>query len=83
LERARFAAFYWTFSKLDVLETESRLSKHAAQATFESREAAERMYTAERQRMIADRYGSASQITYFETPVIVDNSAAEATGRAA
>ena len=41
---------------------------------WESREAAERMYTAEWKKMIADRYGTPPQITYFEAPVIVDNS---------
>ena len=35
---------------------------------WESREAAERMYTADWKKMIADRYGTAPQITYFETP---------------
>lgn len=41
---------------------------------WESREAAERLYTAEWRKMITDRYGSAPEISYFETPVIVDNS---------
>ena len=40
---------------------------------WESREAAERVYTADWRKMIADRYGSAPEITFFETPVIVDN----------
>jgi hypothetical protein len=40
---------------------------------WESREAAERVYTAEWRKMIAERYGSAPEISFFETPVIVDN----------
>ena len=50
---------------------------------WDSREAAERMYTPEWNKMIADRYGSPPQISYFETPVIVDNSKADAASRAA
>jgi hypothetical protein len=42
---------------------------------WESREAAERVYSAEWRKMISDRYGNAPEISYFETPVIVDNSA--------
>ena len=34
---------------------------------WESREAAERMYTADWKKMIADRYGTAPQISYFAT----------------
>lgn len=41
---------------------------------WESREAAERVYTAEWRRMIAERYGAAPEISYFETPVVVDNT---------
>jgi hypothetical protein len=41
---------------------------------WESREAAERVYTAEWRQMIADRYGTAPEISFFETPVIVDNT---------
>jgi hypothetical protein len=40
---------------------------------WESREAAERVYNAEWRKMITDRYGAAPEISYFETPVIVDN----------
>ena len=50
---------------------------------WESREAAERMYTDEWKKMIADRYGTPPQITYFETPVIVDNAGVKAAERAA
>jgi hypothetical protein len=46
---------------------------------WESREAAERVYNAEWRKMIADRYGSAPEISYFETPVIVDNSQGNVT----
>jgi hypothetical protein len=42
---------------------------------WESREAAERVYNAEWRKMIAERYGAAPEISYFETPVIVDNAA--------
>jgi hypothetical protein len=41
---------------------------------WESREAAERVYNAEWRKMIAERYGSAPEISFFETPVIVDNA---------
>ena len=40
---------------------------------WESREAAERVYNAEWRKMITERYGSAPEISFFETPVIVDN----------
>jgi len=41
------------------------------------------MYTADWKKMIADRSGTAPQSTYFETPVIVDNSEPAAADRAA
>jgi hypothetical protein len=41
---------------------------------WESREAAERQYSQEWRDMIAERYGAPPEITYYETPVIVDNS---------
>ena len=41
---------------------------------WESREAAERVYNSEWRKMITDRYGSPPEISYFETPVIVDNA---------
>ena len=41
---------------------------------WESREAAERVYTAEWKKMIADRYGAEPDIAYFETAVVVDNA---------
>ena len=46
---------------------------------WESREAAERVYNAEWRKMITERYGSAPEISYFETPVIVHNSQGKAT----
>ena len=50
---------------------------------WESREAAERMYSPEWRKMIADRYGTPPQITDFETPVIVDNATEGAASQAA
>jgi hypothetical protein len=40
---------------------------------WESREAADRVYNADWRKMIADRYGAPPEISYFESPVIVDN----------
>ena len=44
---------------------------------WESREAAEQVYTAEWRKYIAERYGSEPSITYFESPVVVDNLSGE------
>jgi hypothetical protein len=44
---------------------------------WESREAAEAVYTPEWRRMIAERYGAEPDILYFETPIIVDNETEE------
>lgn len=44
---------------------------------WKSREAAERVYTAEWKRTIADRYGAEPEILYFTTPVVVDNETDE------
>jgi hypothetical protein len=41
---------------------------------WESRESAERVYNSEWRKMIADRYGASPEISYFETPVVVDNA---------
>lgn len=41
---------------------------------WESREAADRQYSAAWKGMIADRFGTPPEITYYETPVIVDNA---------
>ena len=40
---------------------------------WKSRADGEKVYTAEWRRMIADRYGAEPEITFFESPVIVDN----------
>lgn len=40
---------------------------------WESRAAAERLYTQAFRDMIAEKYAGPPQITYFESPVIVDN----------
>jgi hypothetical protein len=49
---------------------------------WESREAAERMYSDAWRKMIAERYGAAPEITYYETPVIVDNASRPASAAA-
>lgn len=41
---------------------------------WESRAAAEAVYNAEWRQRIASHYGAEPEITYFESPVIVDNS---------
>jgi len=50
---------------------------------WESRAAAERVYTPEWKKMIADRYGAAPEISFFESPVIVDNAASKPRADAA
>lgn len=40
---------------------------------WESRAAADKVYTAEWKKTIAERYGAEPEILYFDTPVIVDN----------
>jgi arabinogalactan endo-1,4-beta-galactosidase len=40
---------------------------------WESRQAAEKMYTAEWKKMIAERYGAEPEIEWLENPVTVDN----------
>src|ERR1043165_5572330 len=42
---------------------------------WKSRAYAEKDYTAEWRAMIAQRYGAEPEITYYESPVIVDNDA--------
>jgi len=42
-----------------------------------SRGHAERFYTVEWKKFILDKYGSKPTITYFDTPVVVDNDAGE------
>lgn len=41
---------------------------------WESREAADRVYNAEWRKMITERYGAPPEISFFETPVVVDNT---------
>lgn len=50
---------------------------------WESREAAERMYSDAWKKSIAEKYGNPPQITYYETTVIVDNSRGKASVDAA
>lgn len=46
---------------------------------WESRAAAEAVYTRQWRQMIAERYGAEPQITFFSTPVIVDNAIGKVT----
>jgi hypothetical protein len=41
---------------------------------WENRDAADKQYSAAWKNMIADKFGNAPEITYYDTPVIVDNS---------
>ena len=41
---------------------------------WESREAADAVYTDEWRAMITEKYGAAPDVKYFDSPVIVDNS---------
>ena len=47
---------------------------------WKSRADAEKVYTAEWRAMIAQRYGAEPEITFFESPVIVDNDAQSVQG---
>lgn len=40
---------------------------------WQSRNAAEKVYDNDWKKFISDKYGSEPRITYFETPIIVDN----------
>jgi hypothetical protein len=42
---------------------------------WESREAAENMYSDAWRRQIAERFGAAPEIEYFDTPLVIDNAA--------
>ncbi len=42
---------------------------------WESREEAEQLYSAEWRQAITDKFGSEPSVTYFKSPVIVDNLA--------
>ena len=44
---------------------------------WQSRKDAEKLYDNEWQKFIFDKYGSEPRITYFESPVIVDNLTGE------
>lgn len=46
---------------------------------WESREAADRVYDAAWRRTVAERYGAEPEVTYFESPVVVDNVSGEIT----
>ncbi len=50
---------------------------------WESREAADSMYSDAWRKMISERFGNPPRITYFESPVIVDNSTRSASAEAA
>jgi hypothetical protein len=41
---------------------------------WESRESADKQYSAAWKSMIAERFGAPPEITYYDTPVIVDNT---------
>lgn len=44
---------------------------------WESQEDAERLYTVEWRQFVRDKYGAEPTVTYFESPVVVDNAAGE------
>ena len=44
---------------------------------WKSREQAEQLYTEEWRKFILEKYGSEPSVTYFESPVIVDNLTGE------
>jgi hypothetical protein len=50
---------------------------------WENRQAAERMYTSEWRAMVEKVYGVTPTITWFDTPVVVDNLAGGAITKAA
>jgi hypothetical protein len=41
---------------------------------WKSREAAEQVYTPEWRALLRERYGAEPVVTYFDTPVVVDNA---------
>ena len=49
---------------------------------WESREAAERVYSDDWKAMMKERYGVVPTIEFFESPVIVDNAADQVTAAA-
>lgn len=46
---------------------------------WKSREAAEQVYSAEWRQMIRERYGVEPEVTYYDSPVLVDNVTGEIT----
>jgi hypothetical protein len=46
---------------------------------WDSKKDADRLYTDEWEQFIFDKYGALPSVTYFETPVIVDNVTREIT----
>jgi hypothetical protein len=44
---------------------------------WQSRKDAERLYTDEWKKFVVEKYGSEPSITYFESPIIVDNLTGE------
>ena len=44
---------------------------------WNSQEDAEQLYTDEWKKFIRDKYGTDPSVTYFETPVVVDNAVGE------
>jgi hypothetical protein len=46
---------------------------------WNSKEEAERLYTEEWKKFILDKYGALPSVTYFESPVIVNNTTGEIT----
>jgi hypothetical protein len=44
---------------------------------WKSRADADRVYTKDWRKMIAERYGAEPEISYFDTPVVVDNATRE------
>lgn len=40
---------------------------------WESRAAAEKLYTAEWKKSVKERFGSEATVSFFETPVVIDN----------
>lgn len=47
-----------------------------------SRADAQRLYTDEWRAFVRDKYGNEPELTYFETPVLVDNAAGEISSAA-
>ncbi len=50
---------------------------------WESKAAAEKVYSGEWRERVAKLYGNAPQVAYFDTPVVVDNSLGGAITKAA